>query len=216
MPDLIRIRRGLSATHRARGLVVPKLVDREERRRNLAQAAARVVARVGLDGVTVQGVAAEAGYSAGSIAHYFRNKDELLAQALRAASEPLLQALQDSREQPHTLEDLKRIVRRSLPLDSNSETDWRVRLAFWSRASGPPDEVRTSRQCLSEWRMLWQDRLAALQANGALRKDADAREAGTAAVALIIGIAVQLLVRPKSGNRRIADTFDSFLRSLVD
>ena len=119
---------------------MPKVVDRERRRGDLARAAARVVARIGLEGVTIQAVAAEAGCSAGSIAHYFRTKDDLLVHALRAVTEPLMQVLREAPGSLHSLEGLRGLARRSLPLDAASERDWRVRLAFWTRASGPPEE----------------------------------------------------------------------------
>src|SRR6202142_3018887 len=61
---------------------MPKEVDHAARRRELADAACRVIARDGLDGTTLADVAEESGWSIGSIRHYFPNKDELIASAL--------------------------------------------------------------------------------------------------------------------------------------
>jgi AcrR family transcriptional regulator len=194
---------------------VPKVVDRERRRGDLARAAARVVARIGLEGVTIQAVAAEAGCSAGSIAHYFRTKDDLLVHALRAVSQPLIQLLHEASDGLQSLEALRGLARRSLPLDAASERDWRVRLAFWTRASGPPEEVQLARQHLGEWRALWEAAIRAVQANGAARSDFDAREASCGIVSLIIGTAVQLLVRPRSANGEVAGAVESYLRSFA-
>ena len=83
---------------------MPKVVDRERRRGDLGRAAARAVSRIGLEGITVQAVAAEAGCSAGSIAHYFRNKDELLVHAPPTATEALIQPLRDPAEPLCTLD----------------------------------------------------------------------------------------------------------------
>ncbi|HTO06750.1 MAG TPA: TetR/AcrR family transcriptional regulator [Myxococcota bacterium] len=192
---------------------MPKVVDRERRRGDLAGAAARVIARIGLEGVTVQSVAAEANCSAGSIAHYFRNKDELLLHALRASTEPLMHALREPGARASTIESLRAIARDSLPLDATRERDWRVRLAFWTRASGPPEEVQLARQQLAEWRVLWEGAIRALQSAGAIRRDADPAESSSGLVALILGAATHLLVRPRNGARP-AEAVDSYLRAL--
>ena len=194
---------------------MPKVVDRERRRGDLARAAARVVARIGLEGVTIQAVAAEAGCSAGSIAHYFRSKDDLLVHALRAVTEPLIQALREASSGLHSLDGLRGLARRSLPLDAASERDWRVRLAFWTRASGPPEEVQVARQHLTEWRALWEAVNRSAQATGAARSDVDAREASSGLVSIIIGSAVHLLLRPRNSNGQIAGAVESYVRSFA-
>ena len=50
-----------------------------ERREQLIEAAARVIARSGYDAATVRDVAREAGVSTGVIAYYFEGKDDLFA-----------------------------------------------------------------------------------------------------------------------------------------
>src|ERR1700683_1482597 len=62
--------------------LVPKEVDHDARRRELADAASRVIARNGLSATTLAQVAEEAGWSIGFIRYYFPNKDELIASAL--------------------------------------------------------------------------------------------------------------------------------------
>ena len=192
---------------------MPKVVDRERRRGDLAKAAARVIARIGLEGVTVQSVAAEAECSAGSIAHYFRNKDELLVHALRVVTEPLMVSLRDEGNLPRSLESLRGLAQASLPLDAARERDWRVRLAFWTRASGPPEEVQLARQHLAEWRLLWEAAVRRLQNAGVLSSENDARKLSSGIVAIIVGTATHLLVRPRNGAHP-GDALDSYFRSL--
>jgi len=169
-----------------------------------------------LEGITVQAVAAEAGCSAGAIAHYFRNKDELLVHALHAAMEALIEPLREPTEPLCTLDALRAVARGCLPLDTGRERDWRVRLAFWARASGPPEEVQLARQHLSEWRVLWEGAIRAVQAQGGVRADVDALAASAGVVALIVGTAAQLLVRPRPrpGAQQLADPLESYLRGL--
>src|ERR687896_126363 len=66
---------------------VPKLVDHEQRREQLAAALWRLVMREGIEAVSVRRVAAEAGCSTGSLRHYFETRSELLAFAMELVVE---------------------------------------------------------------------------------------------------------------------------------
>ena len=57
---------------------MPRVVDVEQRRTELAAAVARVIARSGIEGATMRQVAAEAGWTTGTLVHYFTDKRELL------------------------------------------------------------------------------------------------------------------------------------------
>ncbi|WP_257900948.1 TetR/AcrR family transcriptional regulator [Saccharothrix obliqua] len=61
---------------------MPKVVDHEERRGRLAEAVWSLAVRGGLEGVTLRGVAAEAGVSMGQVQHYFPTMEALLRDAL--------------------------------------------------------------------------------------------------------------------------------------
>jgi AcrR family transcriptional regulator len=63
---------------------MPRLVDHEQRRRELTDATRRVVAEQGLDATTFRSVSAEAGVSVRLFQYYFGDKAELLNQTLNA------------------------------------------------------------------------------------------------------------------------------------
>jgi AcrR family transcriptional regulator len=58
---------------------VPKVVDHEKRRKEVAEAAWRVIEREGPDGTNMREIAREAGRTTGVVTHYFRDKRELMA-----------------------------------------------------------------------------------------------------------------------------------------
>ena len=58
---------------------MPKVVDHEQRRRELAAAVWRVIGREGVAEVSIRAVAAESGWSTGALRHYFATRAELLA-----------------------------------------------------------------------------------------------------------------------------------------
>lgn len=63
---------------------MPKIVDHDARRAELAQALWRVVARSGLDSASVRVVAAESGWSVGAVRYYFSTQAELARFAMEA------------------------------------------------------------------------------------------------------------------------------------
>lgn len=66
---------------------MPKTVDHDARRLEIAAALMRVVRRDGYAGISVRNVAAEAGWSAGAMRYYFASQAELLSFALVAIAD---------------------------------------------------------------------------------------------------------------------------------
>ena len=66
---------------------MPKIVDHEQRRRELAEALWRVIAESGPTAVSIRSVAAEAGWSPGSLRHYFQPREELLVFAMNLSED---------------------------------------------------------------------------------------------------------------------------------
>lgn len=104
--------------------LVPKVVDHEGRRGELALALWRVALRDGFDAVTVRSVAQESGWSAGALRHYFPDKTQMvlfaidfvveavrerIGRANAAAGELSLQLVQDHLEQLLPLDDERRL-----------------------------------------------------------------------------------------------------------
>ena len=58
---------------------MPKVVDHEKRREEIAEATWRVIERAGTEGANMREIAREAGQTTGVVTHYFRDKRELMA-----------------------------------------------------------------------------------------------------------------------------------------
>src|SRR5512142_2273528 len=76
---------GASAPRPAEGALerMPKIVDHEQRRNEIALVACRVVAEYGFDQATIVPIARQAGYTTGMVAHYFDTKQDIIVAALR-------------------------------------------------------------------------------------------------------------------------------------
>ncbi|MFI7131965.1 TetR/AcrR family transcriptional regulator [Nonomuraea sp. NPDC050153] len=203
---------------------MPRLVDHDRRRAELAEAAIRVILREGLPGVTVRGVAAEAGWSTGSLRHYFGNQYELQAYVVRATTDTLrgrvLPRVQRPRAHGSVVEQIATIVEEMLPLDAERREEY----ALWSAI------VEWERQHPSEGgSATWNDQRALhRQCIAALRGHEPAREPGQAALphpdarvelwaailhTFVDGLASQLMNTPGEVS---AGTAAQLLRSLLE
>ena len=87
---------------------MPKVVDHEERRAELAAAVWRLASSDGLEAVTVRRVAEEAGWSTGAVVHYFADKEELLLLAFSTVADRVRTRLAEAAEQTTEPLDLVR------------------------------------------------------------------------------------------------------------
>src|SRR6187551_3602304 len=108
---------------------MPKVVDVEQRRSELADAVARVIARSGLEAASMRRVAAEAGWTTGTLVHYFTNKRELLQFTLETSLERR-RVQRFDRASLRPAEAIRRTLESALPLDEESRLHWIVTIAF--------------------------------------------------------------------------------------
>jgi AcrR family transcriptional regulator len=160
---------------------MPRVVDHEARRAEVAAVAADLIARRGLDGVSVRDVAAAGGYSTTVVTHYFASKRELLLHAYRSAgsaTEERLAAISKGGNR------LLAICEAILPLDEPRRLTWQTWFAFWGAAVADEELAAMQRR-----RLLWFRELLARELDG---DDEAAREL----LALVRGIAAEAVFDP--------------------
>ena len=113
---------------------MPKKVDHDERRRELAAATWRVILRDGLDATTTREIAREAGCSAGILAHYFASKDEILLAALQLSHEQVKARFKERFAGRSGLSVLREYLLDYVPLTDQHERETHLEMSFWSRA----------------------------------------------------------------------------------
>jgi AcrR family transcriptional regulator len=183
---------------------MPKEVDHPARRRELADAACRVIARNGLAGTTLAHVAEESGWSIGSIRHYFPNKDELVASALWRVGERVDDRIRRRTAGGMTMDDLRIAAAELLPLDGDRREDALVHLAFLAQAAVVPalaDAAESAAQRLQEPLAA---RIAQAMGAGELSAHLDAEHEATRLRLLLDGLAVQLVTTPRRTSTRWA------------
>ncbi|WP_231639097.1 TetR/AcrR family transcriptional regulator [Sphingomonas profundi] len=118
----------------------------------MAAAASRLLARGGLDGVTVREVAAEAGSSTHVVSHYFDGKSELLLFTLREASGRSVERMKAAMKAGL---DLTACLETLLPLDEERLADVRIWTFFWAGALSDPALEAELKKFGTVWRHLF-------------------------------------------------------------
>jgi AcrR family transcriptional regulator len=172
---------------------VPKVVDIEQRRAELAEAASRLIARAGIESATMREVAAEAGWTTGALTHYFSDKRELLLTTFQASlANRRAQRPTDADADP--LRQLRASLEGALPLDEPRRRHWMVTVAFCSHAAGDPELADAQRVAYREFR----DHVASLARRSRLTGAGSARAYAERLIAVADGVAVQALFDPAS------------------
>lgn len=176
---------------------MPKKVDHEARREELVRAAWRVIAARGIDEVTIREIARESGYSSGVLAHYFENKDDLLAHALRLSHQQIFKRYEAELQAPVPADALKAVLFDNLPLEEQRDLETRIEMSFWAR-SLRNEKLKTIQHEESEdLRALIRDLLEDAQEEGAISPEHDLELVLELFGALIDGISLHALLYPE-------------------
>jgi TetR/AcrR family transcriptional repressor of bet genes len=113
---------------------MPKIVDHDQRRDEIALVACRVVAANGFDRASMVRIAREAGYTTGMLAHYFDSKQDIIIAALRLIlrriDERLGRAARDA-ARPELLE----LLLEALPIDAHRHIECAFWITFWGQVT---------------------------------------------------------------------------------
>ena len=176
---------------------MPKEVDHLARRRELADAACRVIARNGFAGITLAHVAEESGWSIGSIRYYFPNKDELVASALWRVGERVDDRIRRGTAGGMTMDDLRLAAVELLPLDDNRREEALVHLAFLAQAAVTPELADASEGAAQRLQEPLAARIGHLVQAGELPAHLDAEDEAARLRVLLDGLRLQLVTTPK-------------------
>lgn len=124
---------------------MPKLVDHEQRRKELAGAVWRVIVRDGVAEVSIRSVAAESGWSSGALRHYFATRAELLAFACEQVIEQVTNRLSTMQPAGSVRDAVGDILLQTMPVDADRHTEASIAFAFLALGLGDPELARVQR-----------------------------------------------------------------------
>ncbi|MBA4854545.1 TetR/AcrR family transcriptional regulator [Nocardia farcinica] len=122
---------------------MPRLVDHDERRRQITDAARRVIVRGGLAAATFQAVAAEAGISVRLVQYYFGTKKDFLLGTLKAVLDDMavrfIRQVEALGPDPDPRAAMRATALALLPLDETRRAEALVLSAYQTaRLTGSP------------------------------------------------------------------------------
>lgn len=176
---------------------MPKMVDHEKRREELAEAVWRVIDREGDRGLTMRRIAEESGWSLGVITHYFPSKHALLLFAFRLMAQRESTDFRDAMRREKGLAALMAALRCNLPLDETDRAWDRVWLMSVAHALSGEDFRRIHNDEIDLWRQDIRHMIEQAQALGEVAGDVDAELECELVGALIDGLAQQVALQPE-------------------
>lgn len=175
---------------------MPKLVDHEQRRSELGAAVWRVIRRDGVEAASVRKVAQEAGWSAGTLRHYFSTQTELLSFAIQMVAERIEARVGALRPPADPREAVEQRLHELLPLDEERRAENEVWLAFTGRALVDPQLRARHVEVDEELRSACLRALDELDSGGRLRPGLDLELEAERLHGLLDGLALHTAMRP--------------------
>lgn len=183
---------------------MPRLIDHDGRRREIAEAVWRIVVRDGVSAVSMRDVAAEAGLAVGSVRHVFATKAELLEYSMALVHERARERVQAhfAINEPRKLAEA--VLAEMMPLDDQRRMEMAVNMAVVAES---PSHSSLRRVALDAQQAVAEACAAVLQVltgHGLVRTDADLAYETERLHALVDGLALHALtmdrkdLRPKT------------------
>jgi TetR/AcrR family transcriptional repressor of bet genes len=177
---------------------MPKQVDQEQRRREIARAVWHVAAERGLESVSLRNVAAAGGVSMGRVQHYFGSRDQMILFACRhlveLAGEGLQQLAAGDPTDASPMTVIRNVALQSLPLDEGQRIGATVWYSFLRAAVTDPSLAEYIAEVWSGTHELLAQQIVAAQESGQIDGKTDAALAAHALLCLIDGLTSHLLV----------------------
>lgn len=187
---------------------MPKRVDHESRRRQIAEAVWGIAAGRGLEAASLRDVAAEAGVSMGMVQHYFGTKDRMILFAceyiVELAERGVREIIANSPDPDAPRSVIRSVFVQTLPLEEERRAGISVWLAFLSRAVVDADLAAFVRRAWAGTHDLIVGQLRSAQKGGEISGSLDPEREAVALVSLIDGLASHLMLGHYSGDEALA------------
>lgn len=177
---------------------MPRQVDHDSRRRQIAQAVCALIARHGLEGVTLRQVATQAGVSMGAVQRCFHTKEEMLTFAHEHVNQQVTERtrarIAASPDPGSVVTMLEQTLIAMVAVDDGDLVEARVWIAFTAQAAVEPELAAIQRGYYAGLAELLVVLLRAGQDHGQVRPDADIEREADALITLTDGLTVQVVL----------------------
>lgn len=176
---------------------VPKVVDHDERRREIIAVVWRLIATRGISAVSMRMIAEEAGYANGVLGYYFANKDEVIRRAYEhvslATNDRVARLMGDARG----LDALRILCGEIMPRTEEALLEARIATTLWEHAMYDPVMKQVNAESWQTWRTQMVGFLDQAVSDGELASTDTALAADTL-LTLLMGMQVMAVLTPES------------------
>jgi AcrR family transcriptional regulator len=189
---------------------------REERRKQILEAALAVFGQRGFHAANVSDVAAQAGVSQGTIYWYFESKEELISAAILSFLEELAEGSLAAIETGETASDKLRALAASMEQIGDSASHlFTMFLEFWASSSRREEAATLWMDLLTEYKDVFVQLVNEGIATGEFRQ-VDAEGVVWAIMAAYDGLAAYAMLKPDLDIVRVSQAFtDALLQGLL-
>ena len=190
---------------------MPKVVDHEKRKIEIAQATFIAVQTVGLANITLRDIAAEAGFTTGVFSNYFRDKSSVLRFAFGIAYQQTYQRIiEKNRSVEKGVSCIKNAMVELLPDQEHPESVAFVSMCFGMRTSDDPILANQYQNDKDQYRGLLREYLLSAIKNKEIPEYADIDEVLDLIEAVVDGVCIEALLNPEVRTKkrciRVIDT----------
>lgn len=166
------------------------------RRQDIVAAVARLIAEKGLAALTMRDIAGQLRCSVGTLPHYFKGKDEMVAAALKWSNDRVMARIEEMAQRGIALENMVPIIISVLPLDEQSDLEWRVRMCLWDSATTNPQLLTAVEEVRDGAMEMLQRLIGHLQRQGEIEPGVPAEAICQTLYHLAVGMGFNLLLLP--------------------
>ncbi len=183
---------------------MPRIVNHDKRRREIAEAVWQVTATRGLEAVTMRSVAAAAGISVGRIQHYFSTKEEMVRHGCRALIDVASETFEQRAPADRPLEVLRELFTHAIPQTEDMKVGATVWYAYLARSVGDPKIAAILREAKCGEQEEGERLLGAAQKVGQISENLDAVVVVRKLLATADGLALRVLIGQLSASEAVS------------
>lgn len=175
---------------------MPKIVDHDEKRKQIAEAAWNIIREEGVEKASIRRVAAEAGMSSGALRHYFSTQDEMLLFIMNYYLEEGKKRSQNKEWSENPVQAVEEVLLELVPIDEEKKIETSV---WWILAlrSLTSDTIKDKKDEMTDGTYeLANSMIEILALNGVLSDSLNAELEKSRLTALIEGLSIHALLRP--------------------
>src|SRR5699024_6560318 len=153
---------------------MPKVIDHDERRRQIIAVARQLMVEGGFGAATMRGIAAAAGFANGALKHYFDGKEAIVEATFDSVLQEMTGVMAGLEESGNPVANLRSYITAALPLDSYRISGARVLLSLCEYASTNAHLAERYRQHLHFWSSQLGERIALVLGDSAIADEVEA------------------------------------------